>query len=366
MKYVIIGGGIAGISLAEELTRRVASNDQVTVVEAEDRLAYHTSSRAAQQLTLSYGPQAVRELTELTVQDLDKRQQGLDEPLMWQSDFLLFGTQDHVVEEMYPGMTPLTHQEVREHAPEIRPESFDDGGLEHRSVRVRALPFLHWLADQAAERGANTVLNARMIRAERVGGLWQLTTEDGQEFVADVVINAAGAWADIVAEAFGARPLGLIPKRRTALEAALATPLTPDHPLVCRAGHDYYYRYDELGIVASPGEDEPWHAEDAQPRDADVQRLIDRIQTETTLEITEVIRSWCGLRTEGPDGEPVNGFDPQVPGFFWLAGQSGYGFQTSLAMATLATDLLIDRTAGNWVSADAVARVSPDRFYQQG
>lgn len=124
----------------------------------------------------------------------------------------------------------------------------------------------------------------------------------------------------------------------------------------------YYYRYeDDRAILASPQEAVASPPEDAQPRAEDVDALIQEIQADTTLHVTGIRQAWTGLRTEADDGVPVIGFD-QKPGFFWLAGQSGYGFQTSLGFARLAADLILDGAAGQWVTEQSVRDLSPARF----
>ncbi|HJF14273.1 MAG TPA: FAD-binding oxidoreductase [Enteractinococcus helveticum] len=353
---IIIGGGIAGVSLAAELSER---GHAVTLLEAEDQLAYHTSGRSAQQLVLGYGPPAVRELTDLTVEMLLTRQQVLDEPVAWPSRFMMVGTEAEIEAHAYPGQIRQDQQAVNQLLPELRSERFTTGALDTRSLRTRADAMICWLVDSAEHLDIH--LGERVTAATRTNGTWQVTTTKAT-YQSDVVINAAGAWADDIAQRFGISPLGLTPLRRTAAILGIDRIISADRCMMMTAD-GYYYRYEaDDAILASPQEAEPSPAEDAQPRANDIEELIQQIQSDTTLRITGVRSAWTGLRTEAADGVPVVGFDDQHPGFFWLAGQSGYGFQTSLGFARLAGDLIVNGVAGQWVSAASVAALDPGRL----
>lgn len=352
---LIIGGGIAGISLGRELSAR---GHQVTLLEAEPQLAYHTSGRSAQQLVLGYGPPAVQELTDITVEMLLDQQQTLVQPVAWPSRFLMVGTQAEIDDGAYPGQLRLDAKHLRQLAPELRAERFAAGALDERSLRTKAEAMIDWLVHDATSMTIRR--NERVVTAAYDQGMWTVTTNRGS-YRSQTVINAAGAWADEVADQCGIAPLGLTPLRRTAAILDLDDSLRPDRPMVMKAD-GYYYRYEDAhAVLASPQEAVASPPEDAQPNPADIDALIQEIQADTTLHVTGIRQAWTGLRTEAPDGVPVVGFD-QHPGFFWLAGQSGYGFQTSLGFARLAADLLVAGTAGDWVSSQAVQDLDPDRL----
>lgn len=352
---IIIGGGIAGISLAAALAHR---GQPVTLLEAEDQLAQHTSGRSAEQLVLGYGPPAVRELTEITVDMLQEQQQTLDTPWAWPSAFMMVGSDAAIDAAAYPGQTRYDVDALHAMIPELRPDRFTAGSLDKHSLRIRAGAMLDWLTAQA--HTVDIRLGERVTAARHTGDGWELTTSQ-TTYRTETVINAAGAWADPVAELFGIPPLGLIPLRRTAAILELDKSIPADRCMVMKVG-GYYYRYeDPTAILASPQEAEPSVAEDAHPRANDVDAMVQEIQADTTLHVTGIRQAWTGLRTEASDGVPVVGFDTQ-PGFFWLAGQSGYGFQTSLGFAKLAAEVLVDGAAGDWVSAQAVNALAPTRL----
>ncbi|HSN34767.1 MAG TPA: FAD-binding oxidoreductase, partial [Arthrobacter sp.] len=164
----------------------------------------------------------------------------------------------------------------------------------------------------------------------------------GQEgFQAAVVVNAAGAWADELAVLSGVEKVQLQPYRRTAAIVDVEQPLPEGSPMVAAADDSFYFRRDGGQVLISPSESVPSGPEDAQPHPGDIEALIGRLNSLTTLGIRGIQQAWTGLRTEAADGVPVVGFDAEAPGFFWLAGQGGYGFQTSSGIAELAAGLIL-------------------------
>jgi glycine/D-amino acid oxidase-like deaminating enzyme len=325
---LIVGGGIAGLSLAAELAGRC----RVALVEAEPALAYHTSSRSAQQLIPSYGPPPVRDLTRRTLARLADTADAAGRRLVWPSRFMLVGSAADVASESHEGMRALARDEARRLVPALRPDAFEAAALDTDSVRVDAPALLAFHEERARSGGVALHVGAPVHTAQRVGEGW-LVGAGAEGFHATNVVNAAGAWADDVAILFGVERLGLQPYRRTAALVALATPLDPETPMVAAADNSWYFRPDEAGALVSPSESEPSRAEDAVPRPGDIEAALELIRAVAELEVTGIVRAWTGLRTSPRDGLPVLGFDPEGPGFFWLAGQGGYGFQTSSALA---------------------------------
>jgi D-arginine dehydrogenase len=181
---------------------------------------------------------------------------------------------------------------------------------------------------------------ARVHSAQRIGSGWELGA--GQEgFQAAVVVNAAGAWADELAVLSGVEKLGLQPYRRTAAIVDVERPLLETCPMVAAADESFYFRREGGQVLISPSESVPSGPEDAQPHPGDVEALVARLNRITALGIRGVRKAWTGLRTAAADGVPVVGFDAEAPGFFWLAGQGGYGFQTSSGIAELAAGLIL-------------------------
>lgn len=361
---LIVGGGIAGLSLASELAERRGTGEGVVLAEAEPELAHHTSGRSAEQLTPSYGPAPVRELTALTVAELLDPRPAPPGPLAWPASVVVVGTRAQLEDEAVPGTRRMSRAELIELCPELACSPADvvaEGRLDATPVRTDAAALIAWHRARAAAAGTR-VLTGTRVTAVAEDGAGRTVTAGVHRIRAGQVVIAAGAWADDVARLFGAAPLGLQPLRRTAALVRLAKPLAEDRPMVIAAGAGWYYRRAGEGALVSPSEAVPSPPCDAQPVPEDVEDLVARLNAVTSLGITGIERSWTGLRTAAADGVPVCGPDADVPGLLWLAGQSGYGFQTSTAMARAAADLLLDGAVGPWCSPGTAAALDPARF----
>jgi D-arginine dehydrogenase len=353
---VIVGGGIAGLSLASAL----AGKCSVALLEGEQELAYHTSSRSARQLIPSYGPPVVQELTVRTLELIAARDGELREPVLSRRSFMLVGDEETVRREASGHMVPITHAHALELCPVLKPEAFAAAGLDTGSFGCNAPLLLDDLKGRAEARGADIFTGVPVHSAQRLGSGWRLGA--GQEaFQAGVLVNAAGAWADELAVLAGVERLGLQPYRRTAAIVDVENQLPGGSPMVAAADNSYYFRPEGRQVLISPSEAVPSMAEDAKPRPGDIERLIDRLNSLTTLGIGTVRKAWTGLRTEAADGVPVVGFDAEAPGFFWLAGQGGYGFQISLAVAELAAELIERGHGGSPASRTAEALAAARR-----
>ncbi|WP_426998726.1 NAD(P)/FAD-dependent oxidoreductase [Pseudarthrobacter sp. N5] len=333
---VIVGGGIAGLSLASAL----AGKCTVALVEAEQELAYHTSSRSARQLIPSYGPAVVQELTVRTLELIAARDAELAEPVLSARSFMLIGNEETVRAEASGHMRRITPAEALELCPVLAPGSFSAAGLDTGSFGCNAPVLLEDHRQRAADAGVEIITGARVHSAQRLGSGWQLGA--GQEgFQTGVLVNAAGAWADELAVISGVEKLGLQPYRRTAAIVDVGRSLPENCPMVAAADDSFYFRREGSQVLISPSESVPSGAEDAQPFPGDVDRLVQMLNGLTTLDLRGIRKAWTGLRTEAADGVPVVGFDAEAPGFFWLAGQGGYGFQTSSGIAELAAGQIL-------------------------
>jgi D-arginine dehydrogenase len=212
-------------------------------------------------------------------------------------------------------------------------------------------------------RGGRIVTNAEVTGLSRDGSGWRVATRAG-DFAAPVVVNAAGAWCDEVAALAGVAPIGLVPKRRTAIT------FDPPQgqaihgwPSMIDVDESFYFKPDAGRILASPADETPMPPCDVQPDELDVAILVDRLEQATTLQVKRIASKWAGLRSFVADKTLVAGFDAQAEGFFWLAGQGGYGIQTSPTMARVAAGLV----AGKGLPPDLVdlgvseATLAPDR-----
>lgn len=346
---LIVGGGIAGLSLASAFAG-TSPDLGVVLVEREHTLAYHTSSRSARQLIPSYGPPEVQQLTERTLQLIRGFERELPAPILQPRGFMLIGTENDVVAHASGAMQRITREEALELCPQISPSGFEAAGLDTTAVGSNTDALLRYHRAKAEAGGVRILTGAEVHSVQRMKTAWEVGAGT-QAVHAAVVVNAAGAWADGLAVLSGVATQGLRPYRRTAAVVHATNPLPPGAPMVAAADDSFYFRHDDDGLLVSPAESVPSVAEDAQARPEEVDEAITRLNRMTTLGIEGVRRAWTGLRTQAAHGLPVVGFDPEADGFFWLAGQGGYGFQTSSAIAELAAGLI----TGTRGAADAGA-----------
>ncbi len=357
---VIIGAGMAGASIAAEL----APYASVLLAEAEDFPGYHTTGRSAAFWEECYGGPGIVPLTlasgawlrehgflhergalylgrsddEDVVRNFMRRFEG--------SGVTIDKVGPDKMAELVPGLLPAWQHAVSEPAC----ADIDVAGLHQ-----------HYLT--AAKR-ADVELRAshRLTHAVREGEQWHLRFEKGQEGRARTLVNAAGAWADPVAQIAGAQPLGIIPYRRTVVQLRVDPPPHPDLPLVLDINGSFYFKPDGERLWLSPHDETPSEACDAAAEELDVAIAIDRLEKVVDWKVKAVERKWAGLRSFAPDRLPVYGYDPQVEGLFWFAGQGGFGIQTAPAAARLGAQVLLGHDADDMTRSIDAASYSPGRF----
>jgi D-arginine dehydrogenase len=340
--FAVIGAGIAGVSVAYELT----GAGSVVLLEQERQPAYHTTGRSAAMFLESYGGPVVRPLTAASRAVFDAAGDLLTpRPLLWvaERDDPAGAAALAELRDADPALRPLDEAETRELCPVLRPGWCAGALLEAGALEIDVLGLHQYYLGGARRRGLRVVLSAPVRAGTRRGGGWLLETDAGQ-VKAGVVVDAAGAWADGVARALGVEPVGLRPLRRTGV-VARASGVDRAWPLVSEAAERFYFRPEGPGVLLSPADETPSEPLDARPDDLDVALAIERVNAATTLDLRSVVTAWAGLRTFAPDRNPVVGPDPAQPAFVWLAGQGGYGIQTAPALARLAADLVTAKTA---------------------
>jgi len=338
LDFVIVGGGIAGASVGYFL----APHGRVAVLERESQPGYHSTGRSAALYLESYGTPQVRALTRASRAFLDAPPAGFSEhALLGPRGCLLVAThgqeselQAHwdLLRAMAPNARRLTPAEAAELVPAVRRERLVGAVLEPDAFDMDVHAMHQGYLRGIRHHGGQLVCDAEVTGLQRVDGLWRVATRAG-EFAAPVLLNAAGAWADVVAGLAGVAPITLQPKRRSAFTFAPPAGLDVRHwPCLVSAGESWYVKHDAGMLLGSPANADPVPPQDVQPEEFDIALAIDRIQRMTTLEIRRPARTWAGLRSFVADGDLVGGFDPQAEGFFWVAAQGGYGIQTSAAM----------------------------------
>lgn len=368
--FLVVGGGIAAASLAYWL----APHARVIVLERESQPGYHSTGRSAALYMESYGTPQVRALTLASRAFLENPPEGFAEhPLLSPRGALMLASPGQeaaldahweVLSAMTPNARRLDGTEACAMIPVLRPEQVA-GAVYESDASDMDVHAIHQGYLQGLRRaGGRLVCDAEVTALHRKDGLWRVQA-GGETYEAPVVINAAGAWADTVAQLAGVPTLGLQPRRRSALVFAPPPGLQiAAWPMAIGVDETWYFKPDAGMLLASPANADPVEPQDIQPEELDIALAIHRIEEMTTLTIRRPVRTWAGLRSFVADGDLVGGFDPDVPGFFWVAAQGGYGIQTSAAMgeacAALARGLpLPQRIAGFGLTA---AMLSPARL----
>lgn len=344
----VIGAGIAGASLAAELSL----SKRVVLVERESHPGYHTTGRSAALFTETYGPPVIRALSRASTAFFDAPPDGFAEhPLLLPRGVLMIARDDQMetLRRLVAEVAPLGDvrlvdaAEAEARAPLLR-KGYVAGAMVEpgaRDIDVHGLH--HGYLKQFRARGGTLLTQTDVRGLARDGGGWQIET--GTTILqADVIVNAAGAWADEIAALAGAAPVGLMPKRRTALIVAAPEGVDPGGwPMVVDVDESFYMKPDAGRLLISPADETPSPPCDAQPDEYDIAVCVDRIETAFDLSVRRIENRWAGLRSFVADKTPVAGYDPHVPGLFWLAGQGGYGIQSAPALARVAAALVEGR-----------------------
>ncbi len=359
--FAVIGGGIAGASVAAEL----AGHASVILLEAEEVCGYHSTGRSAAFWHETLGGPIVQPLSKASLAPLQNG--GFLHPRV----SLEVAETDQVdaleaFARRFDGtgakLTRVDHDGIRARVPRARPILV--AGLVEESCADIDVAALHQHYLSAFKRGGGAIETSfRADVIDRVDGVWHVGCGD-RTITARTIVNAAGAWADPVAELAGAVPLEISPKQRTIAQCRVDGDDVPaDLPLVIDIAGTYYFKPEGPNRVwVSPHDETPVVPHDAAPEDLDVAIAIDRFETVTDWKVLAVERKWAGLRSFATDRLPVYGFDPVVPGFFWCAGQGGYGIQTAPAAAKMCAAMLLGTVPDDTIAGIDPAPYSPFRF----
>ena len=352
--FLVVGAGIAGASAAYEL----AAQGRVLVLERESQPGYHSTGRSAALYTQTYGPAPIRALTVASWDFYTNPPAGFAEhDLLTPRGVLIIGRDDEIDRldaeyeqgrRLTPSIERYDREQVLARAPFLRPDYVAGGVWEPdaRDIDVHALHqgYLRGLKT----RGGRVETDAEVRALTRQDGLWVAETSAGS-FAAPVVVNAAGAWADELAKLAGVATVGLVPKRRTAItfDPVFEDPADKagleGWPMVSDVAETFYVKPDAGRLLASPADQTPVEPCDVQPEDIDVAITVDRLEQASRFSVRRLAHRWAGLRSFVADKVPVVGFAPDAEGFFWLAGQGGYGIQTAPAMGRVAAGLATGR-----------------------
>ena len=360
--FLIIGGGIAGASAGYWL----AAHGRVILLERESQPGYHATGRSAAQFMESYGTPQVRALTRASRAFLETPPAGFsDYPLLSNRGAMMVATpgQEALLSEQWDilrAISPRAQLLDRAGACALLPVLRADqvlGAVFEPDAADMDVHALHQGYLRGLRHGGGAVVcNAGVTALHRSQGLWQVQA-GGVSYQAPVVLNAAGAWVDVVASLAGVQGIALQPRRRSAFLFAPPEGLSTAHwPLAISISEDWYFKPDAGMLMGSPANTDPVAAQDIQPEELDIALAIHRIEAMTTLKIQRPIRTWAGLRSFVADGDLVGGFDPRAPGFFWVAAQGGYGIQTSAAMGEACAALVCGRPLPERIAAFGLTR----------
>lgn len=370
-EVAVIGAGIAGTSIAY----RIAAQRSVVLLERESQPGYHSTGRSASMFMESYGPPAVRALTRASRQFLAQPPQGFSaHPILTPRGALYLaspGQQDLLLHEhaqlasTCPDLEQLDKAQTVALVSCLRPERVLGSLLDHGAMDLDVDALHQGFIRGLRQHGCEMRCSAGVSKATRRGPLWELQLSDGDKVYARVVVNAAGAWADEIAVLFGVRPIGLVPHRRSAFTFRPPEGLQVSHwPLVSSLDESFYFKPDAAVLLGSPANADPTVPHDVAPEELDIATGIHHIEAATTLLIRRPLRTWAGLRSYVSDGEMVIGWDEQREGFFWLAGQGGYGILSAPGASELAASLLLGQPLPDQLTRHGVAprALSPRRL----
>ena len=353
---VIIGGGIAGMSACAQLAPYV----KVILLEAEPELCYHSSGRSAATFIEDYGNRVTKELNKASLTFLKSKSQGFlkkrgllllgkkGEEAQFQTDSEDLGLKYISVDEAFKFIPALNKESITRQA--YRPDVYD----------IDTNRLYEYYRKSAIENGAQIRKKTKLIAAYKKDKKWAIESSDG-EIAASVLINAAGAWADQVAELCGVSKLNIIPYKRSI--ARMQAPEGIDvrnWPMIDGVGETWYAKPDAGNLIISPADKEMVDPHDAWADDETLAIGVESFKSVINVPIDRMLSNWAGLRSFAPDGNLVIGPDKYNPSFFWFAGQGGYGFQTAAAASQLLSDLFLERTVS--IERETLEALLPGRF----
>lgn len=366
---IVVGAGIAGASVADAL----AQECDVVVLEREPQPGYHTTGRSAALFAPVYGPAPIRALTRASAAFMTNPPKGfVDSPILTPRGALFMAREDQL------GDLTALHDELRSEGdfkeldnagirrlhPLVR-DGYAVAGLYDENCQDIDVATLHQgFLRRARARGCTVVTNAEVVSLEEQAGGWRVHTSAG-DFEAPHVVNAAGAWADELGKLAGAETIGLVPKRRTAMQISAPQNMeVAGWPIAVDVSEEFYVKPVAQQLLLSPANEDPDVPCDVQPDEMDIAICVDRVERAFDIRVGRIETRWAGLRSFVSDKCPVAGFSTKVPGFFWLAGQGGYGIQTAPALGELAASLVLGRALPPHIVDEGVelSSLAPERL----
>ena len=352
--FLVIGGGIAGVSAAA----RLCPYGTVTLLEAEDALAYHASGRSAALFEENYGQPSTVDLNRAS------RDFHVASEVLSPRGLMLVGSAGladaFAADQAKMKLSPLSVDEAVAMVPILNRDVIDRAAYNGDAWDIDTDRLVQTFARMLREKGGRIVTKAGVSAIARTKGGWTVTA-GGETYAARNIVNAAGAWADRIAEMAGIAPLGMTPLRRSMARLPAPDDLDVSRwPMIFGPGEDWYAKPDAGALIVSPAEEDPVEPHDAYTDDMVLAEGLARYEAHVTAPVTRLLSSWAGLRTFTPDRTLVIGPDPGERTFIWCAGQGGYGMQSSPAASRLLADLVVGHPPE--LPGKTVAALSPERL----
>ncbi|WP_169566387.1 NAD(P)/FAD-dependent oxidoreductase [Sneathiella limimaris] len=358
---IVIGGGMAGVSAAAELS----SEARVVLLEMESSVGYHASGRTAAIFIRNYGNETLRALNSIA-EDFFLNPEGVSESsLLSPRGQLMFAHEAELDKlntylEGAEGMETLTAREAGDLVPILKTDLIVKAAYEKNARDIDVDRMLQGYLKLLKSRKGSVFTDKKVIEITFKDGVWNVHAGT-EHYQAKVIVNAAGAWVDDLAKLANVATVGANPLRRSA--AILPKPEVSgfeEWPLFVSASESFYAKPEAGTLMVSPADEDPVEPHDAWVDDMALAEGLHRFEQATTIEVNRLEHSWAGLRTFVEDRTPVVGFAPDAEGFFWLAGQGGYGIQTAPALSKIATELILNREP--LLDNTILNALKPDRF----
>lgn len=370
----MIGGGIAGVSIAYEL----AAHRRVTLLEAETSLATHSTGRSAAMYVPGHGVPLVRSLIKASGPRFVALAEQLGAPALLRPRPVLWAAFEGEGEQALrneladrageaDGPVEVSPEQAVARCPLLRRDMLRAAAITDTAADLDAMALHQAYLRGLRRRGGCVRVAAPVTGLAAVSGCWRVRCGAGDVLDAAEIVDAAGAWADVVAGLAGVRRLGLRPLRRTIVIARvpdpgrLPAPGADPLPMVVEARERYYFKPEGVHLLLSPGDERPVEPGDARPDPIDVATALQRVEAVTGLGLCSVHSSWSGLRSFVADRAPVVGAWPQHPGFHFFAGQGGSGLEAAPALAALGAAAILGGAPPPDIALDPAA-LAPTRL----
>jgi D-arginine dehydrogenase len=348
---VVIGAGFAGAATAYHLALSGARD--ILILEQEEVPGVHSSGRNAAMVRQVVSDPALTELAAEGAAFLRALPADWPVPVGFERNgSLLLGSGEgwrnlvrdaETARRLGMDVECWTRERARDFVPALKDADFEgavwcptDGVVDIHALLTGYLKAAQSLGARVRYRSAVEKIVTRENRVTAV-------VTDEATIETEVVINAAGPWAGAVAGLAGAVAAPLRPCRRHLFVSAPISWVNRKWPFVWDVTHEFYFRPEAGGLLLCPCDQEEMAPCDAPTDESATELLFEKIQRYLpALSEVALKHRWAGLRTLSDDGRFVIGWDPEVRGFFWVAGLGGHGVTASPAVGALAAKLILN------------------------